>query len=598
MIHGQSARLFNFSALPTSKFKVLKLGSKYIPPPRVLSRYEIDNSLAQLGRNLAISQFDFQETQQISDPPAKKLKTTSSWIPRFEDNKIPDQIKTIISTLRQQIHVSWSAYSPSKHPQSYVHKQIQSLKELESIKFVQCDKNLGLAILNGQRYIQDILKMLSSSTYALISDEDLTTLDIAITARTTRLLHLLSRQEIKFLQDYDPRQTAIFHALPKLHKLNHLELKKYVDFPYRPIVANRDEQAQARISKILTQRLLPYLENYSTVIKNSGQVVSSIKHKKFKGRFITFDFSSLYTNIPLPLLYSTILEITQDASIVTLLKFICENNYFIFGSKTYRQTEGIAMGTSVAPVLANLLLGHTTDRIITSTITDIFYYGRFIDDGLLMLENTTDVIQTLRQACEPFSITFKQSNYSIEFLDLQILNIDSTIHTEIFQKPFNQYSYIPFESNHPPHTKSGWIKGELTRYARTCSTESSLVKIRNLFYERLLKRGYPYKFLAKQFSHSQVTTSKDNRLQRPEILIDKTQQFSENVLYFPIRFTPNKWLHKRLRYQLKEFNKNQYLPKRINIELSFSKSTNLGNLLMNSKLTTFQIQQQNTLFSN
>ncbi|KAJ7221775.1 hypothetical protein C8J57DRAFT_1094836 [Mycena rebaudengoi] len=49
----------------------------------------------------------------------------------------------------------------------------------------------------------------------------------------------------------------------------------------------------------------------------------------------------------------------------------------------------------------------------------------------------------------------------------------------------NAYLYIPWNSCHSPDSKCAWVKGELTRYVRICSSEADFAKIHTEFAIRL-----------------------------------------------------------------------------------------------------------------
>ena len=83
---------------------------------------------------------------------------------------------------------------------------------------------------------------------------------------------------------------------------------------------------------------------------------------------VTFDVVSLYTNIPTELgieavkfwieKYPNLLHdrFPQEFTIQGL-KLVLENNTFNFGNSHFLQTNGTAMGTTVAPTYATLTLG-------------------------------------------------------------------------------------------------------------------------------------------------------------------------------------------------------------------------------------------------
>ncbi len=91
------------------------------------------------------------------------------------------------------------------------------------------------------------------------------------------------------------------------------------------------------------------------------------------------------------------------------------------------------------------------------------------------------------------------SHSEIDFLDLTIYknSIYNRLETRTFQKPANLYQYLHFSSNHPRHLFKAIIIGELIRYIRNSSVESSYTLSTKLFRSRLIKRDYPPLFIDK-----------------------------------------------------------------------------------------------------
>ena len=66
-------------------------------------------------------------------------------------------------------------------------------------------------------------------------------------------------------------------------------------------------------------------------------------------------------------------------------------------------------------------------------------------------------------------------------------------------------------STHAPHMFSGFIKGELTRYARLSSNPFAYNHTKKLFYQRLVQRGYKRRYLNRIFNrHSWQSRFQDN----------------------------------------------------------------------------------------
>ena len=59
--------------------------------------------------------------------------------------------------------------------------------------------------------------------------------------------------------------------------------------------------------------------------------------------------------------------------------------------------------------------------------------------------------------------------------------------------------YLTFSTETSRHVLLGFIKGELLRYIKQCSSEIYYLKIRACFWDRLRARGYPVGFLSFAF---------------------------------------------------------------------------------------------------
>ena len=95
--------------------------------------------------------------------------------------------------------------------------------------------------------------------------------------------------------------------------------------------------------------------------------VSQIKNANLcKAILLSYDVTSLFTNIPLKetidiainliLNHNPHLNVTKQ-EFKKLFLFATSQTHFIFNSRFYNQIDGVAMGSPLAPVLANILMG-------------------------------------------------------------------------------------------------------------------------------------------------------------------------------------------------------------------------------------------------
>ena len=67
-------------------------------------------------------------------------------------------------------------------------------------------------------------------------------------------------------------------------------------------------------------------------------------------------------------------------SLVEMLTLVPKNNNFTFDGNHYLQINGTAMGIKMAPSYANIFMGDLEERLLLSSLKQLFSWFRFIDD--------------------------------------------------------------------------------------------------------------------------------------------------------------------------------------------------------------------------
>ena len=107
----------------------------------------------------------------------------------------------------------------------------------------------------------------------------------------------------------------------------------------------------------------------SVSCKDNFSFVSQIKNANLTGNvFVSKDVTSLFTNIRLQetidIAINLIFEHNPNLNITKkelkkLFLFATSQTHFLFNSKFYNQIDAVAMGSLLAPVLANILWAFT-----------------------------------------------------------------------------------------------------------------------------------------------------------------------------------------------------------------------------------------------
>jgi hypothetical protein len=226
---------------------------------------------------------------------------------------------------------------------------------------------------------------------------------------------------------------------------------------------------------------------------------------------VTLDVKALYTNMKLELLYPLMAAI--NPSLEALVKYVCQNNYFIFGGRIYHQVNGIAMGSNCSVSLANLYMARLIDSFIAHT-PNVKLFKRYIDDLFLLWKGTLSelniFINNLNTLVPGLSFTYVHSEKSVVFLDLNISIENTRFKYTTHVKPLSKYQYITPRSSHSHGVLKGFILGELTRLRRGNSDLASFYLHKRRFYLMLLKRGYPIRLLDKLFNKQVKLNNRGN----------------------------------------------------------------------------------------
>ena len=141
--------------------------------------------------------------------------------------------------------------------------------------------------------------------------------------------------------------------------------------------------------------------------------VREIQDIDFSDMFlVSYDVTSRFTNIPLSETIDLAVNAIFDSNTESDLKlskvqlkelFSTSHTHFLFNGCFYDQIDGVAMGSPLAPVLANFFMGHYEKLWLDNyTAPRVLYYRRYVNDIFCCFRNSEDAILSILHGEENF----------------------------------------------------------------------------------------------------------------------------------------------------------------------------------------------------
>ena len=290
----------------------------------------------------------------------------------------------------------------------------------ENCVLVPADKAANNVIVVCKKYYLDVVinELSSTSTYTVVHVDCMDVVCRHNEYMMTNRIALHMQQE----------KLPSFYWLPKLHKT--LYGSRFI--------AASNKCTTKQLSTILTscfKTIMMHFKQYCQgiyrhtgvncfwVIDNSKEVFDGLHNINKTSSAKSFDFATLYTNIPHDTLINNMRKLVREAykvrgakylivdthgkahwsespssvttclniELVEWMEYLIDNVYIKVGSKVFRQTVGIPMGTDCAPQLANLFFEYTFMRNLTrENLCNTKRFGHTVSyiDDLLTLNNT------------------------------------------------------------------------------------------------------------------------------------------------------------------------------------------------------------------
>lgn len=387
-----------------------------------------------------------------------------------------------------------------------IHRQeqlsIKSIKEkLESNQAILCkaDKGTTTVIMYKTDYITKVNNFIQNNGIIELMKDPTSNYQRKIRKLINSSKTLFTDDDIRHLNVMNP-VAPILRGLPKVHKEG---------IPVRPLV-NYTTAPTFKLAKKLEQILKQNInldKNYS--IKNSLEFIDKTQNISLKDQYIlvSFDIVNLYTNVPIDETIDIIRNKLNRSNLlpeaveelINLLKETLAQNYFNFNEKFYKQTDGLAMGSPLSGLLADIYLNNIENEKIFSAnnkqANKIKMYFRYVDDTVMLFNGNArqlDLLHKYLNSLSPklkFTMEPEQTN-KLNFLDLTLTKTNSKFDYSIYRKPTTTDQTIHSSSYHPQSHKLAAYNSMVHRLLSTPLSESNYIKEVNIIKHIAAANGY------------------------------------------------------------------------------------------------------------
>ena len=235
--------------------------------------------------------------------------------------------------------------------------------------------------------------------------------------------------------------------------------------------------------------------------------MNKIKNKKVPNGYqmVSFDMKSLFTNCPLDRTIQLVLKRIYEKHDVstnitkqemTEMLILCKKNFhFTFNEEVYKQRDGVAMGSPLGPVLADIFMVELENNMVSVLQENLSFWKRYADDTICFVKIGTIsyITKILNNFDSKIKFTYEvEKDCKLTFLDELLIKKGNNIITTIYRKATTNDIYLNWKSFAPTTWKRGTLKTLAERAYLICSSialsKKEIDHLKKVFHE---KNDYP-----------------------------------------------------------------------------------------------------------
>ena len=379
----------------------------------------------------------------------------------------------------------------------------------KSIIISKSDKGNAVVLQNVKDYKLKINKLLETDGKFVTLRRNPTRTREEELQKQLRILRSAEKIDLPTFKKIYPcgSRPGVLYGLPKIHKEG---------TPLRPIIS-AIKTYNYNLAKYLDKILKPLVDSKYTLI-DTYDFVNKISHLNtvLHRYLVSFDVESLFTNVPTLETIELILDLAFPADTTRFheltredlkeLLIICtQQSHFQFNGKYYDQIDGVAMGSPLGPLFANVFMDEFERRYMDELkAAGVSNWFRYVDDIFASLDSkrqAEDVLALINSKHPNLRFTIEhETGDRLPFLDTCVERRVNKYSTTIYRKKTFTGVYLNWTSMTARRYKISLIRCLADRAWKICSENKDRLAELDKLKVILAKNEYPPEIVERSIS--------------------------------------------------------------------------------------------------